>query len=150
MDKRGCFYEAGLRFECQRCSGCCRGEPGYVFLQEADLERLLERLGEERASFLSRYCRVVDMGLEKLFSLKEKANNDCVFWGDSGCAVYEDRPVQCSTYPFWAPIMESEESWREESAHCPGVGKGRTFSRAEIEERLLDKRKSRPVGPESA
>ena len=31
------FYAEGLRFSCERCSACCRGEPGYVFLTKEDL-----------------------------------------------------------------------------------------------------------------
>ena len=34
------FYSDGLRFECTRCSRCCRHTPGYVFLSENDVERL--------------------------------------------------------------------------------------------------------------
>jgi uncharacterized protein len=141
-----CFYENGLRFQCQRCSGCCRGEPGYVFLQEDDIERLARRLGTDRSGFLKRYCRVVEMGLERLYSLKEKKNNDCEFW-DSGCSLYDDRPVQCSSYPFWSHIMEAAANWKAEAASCPGMGKGKFFSKADIEEKLFSRRKSRPVGP---
>jgi uncharacterized protein len=141
-----CFYETGLRFQCQKCSGCCRGESGYVFLQEDDIGRLAGRLAMTRDFFLERYCYVVDMGIERLYSLKEKKNFDCVFW-ESGCSVYEDRPVQCSSYPFWAQLLESEEAWAAESTNCPGMGKGRLHSKREIEERLFARRKSKPVGP---
>ncbi len=36
------FYGRGLRFECTRCSRCCRHNPGYVFLSPVDLARLAE------------------------------------------------------------------------------------------------------------
>jgi hypothetical protein len=55
--------------------------------------------------------------------------------------------VQCGTYPFWSSILESEESWEEEKAHCPGVGKGRLYSKREIEERLYARRAAKPLGP---
>lgn len=143
----GVYYGSGLKFQCQRCSACCRGEPGYVFLQAGDVERLSARLGLSAGEFLDAHCRVVDLGIERLYSLKEKRNHDCVFW-DSGCAVYEDRPIQCRTYPFWAQIVESEASWTAESSSCPGIGKGKTFTRQEIEERLFQRRRSKPLGPE--
>ena len=40
----------------------------------------------------------------------------CVFLGDDGklCGIYEARPVQCRTYPFWPNILQSMESWNEE------------------------------------
>ena len=38
------FYKDGLCFECQRCSGCCRFDSGYVFLSHEDLEKLAAKL----------------------------------------------------------------------------------------------------------
>ena len=55
-------------------------------------------------------------------SLIEKINYDCVFW-DNGCTVYQARPVQCITYPFWPVIIESELRWNKESNNCPGINK---------------------------
>jgi hypothetical protein len=61
------------------------------------------------------------------------ASYDCVFWGEGGCEVYENRPIQCSSYPFWASILESEEAWLEEARSCPGIGKGELRPRSHIE-----------------
>jgi Fe-S-cluster containining protein len=134
------FYAEGLRFDCRRCSACCRGEPGHVFLTKPDLARLLKRLGLDYRSFFADYCIAVDTGLGMALSLKEKPGFDCVFWSEGGCTVYEDRPVQCSTYPFWSSILESRRRWNEEAASCPGVGVGELKSRTYIEERLLERR----------
>ncbi len=138
------FYAEGLRFSCERCSACCRGEPGYVFLTKEDLRRLLSRLGLEFKAFFRGYCTLVDAGTGMALSLREVAlengSNDCVLWGAGGCRVYGERPVQCSTYPFWSSIMESRESWRREGRSCPGIGSGETRSREYIEERLLERR----------
>ena len=38
----------------------------------------------------------------------------CVFLNDQKCRIYEARPVQCSTYPFWPNLLESEAAWDEE------------------------------------
>lgn len=40
----------------------------------------------------------------------------CVFLEPDGkqCSIYEARPVQCRTYPFWPTIMESMQSWDSE------------------------------------
>ncbi len=133
------FYEKGLCFECQQCSYCCRNEPGYVFLSEEDLEALLEKTGLGRAEFIREYCKVADLGIEKRISIKEKTNNDCIFWGEAGCTVYEARPFQCRSYPFWPMIVESRQYWEDEKKYCPGIGKGKVHSREEIE-RWLEKR----------
>jgi hypothetical protein len=78
----------------------------------------------------------------KAISLRENAAYDCVFWTEDGCSVYDDRPIQCSTYPFWASIMDSRSSWKDEAAYCPGIGKGELRSKSYIEERLLARREA--------
>ncbi len=138
------FYSGGLAFECRRCSACCRGEPGFVFLTRSDIRRILRRLGIEYRAFCADFCRTVDTGLGMALSLREKPGYDCVFWGDGGCSIYEDRPVQCSTYPFWASILESRSRWDEEGAYCPGIGRGERRSGAHIEGRLAE-RGSEPI-----
>ncbi len=142
------FYADGFRFTCTRCSFCCRGEPGFVFLSREDLRRLLRRLGLDFKSFFEEYCTLVDTGTGMALSLREvardvageKASCDCALWDNGGCAVYEDRPVQCATYPFWSTIVESSASWSEEARSCPGIGAGELRSREYIEERLLARR----------
>lgn len=134
------FYGEGLRFSCARCSSCCRGGPGYVFLSKEDLRRLLARLSLAFPAFFAEYLTTVDMGTGYALSLREKPNYDCVFWGEAGCAVYEDRPVQCSTFPFWSSILASEEDWLDAGRDCPGIGRGELRSRAYIEERLHARR----------
>ena len=138
------FYAEGVLFSCTRCSACCRGEPGYVFLARGDIARLLARLGLDFKSFFRDYCRLVDLGNGMALSLREvrreNGSNDCVLWGAGGCRVYEDRPIQCSTYPFWSSIVESRASWLREAKACPGIDTGKSITKAYIEERLLERR----------
>ncbi|MBQ3648474.1 MAG: YkgJ family cysteine cluster protein [Spirochaetia bacterium] len=130
------FYKDGLHFECQRCSGCCRFESGYVFLSHQDLDRLALKLSMTREEFLEKYCVKVDMGGVFRISLIEKENCDCIFWRDGGCAVYDARPLQCRSYPFWESQLKSREDWESLESSCPGVNKGRLHSKTEIEEWL--------------
>lgn len=130
------FYKDGLRFSCARCSGCCRGGPGYVFLSKADLARLLGRFGLGFPEFFRRYCTLVDTGIGFALSFAEKKNYDCIFWGAEGCSIYEDRPVQCSTFPFWNSVLATPETWAEAGDDCPGINNGELRSREYIEERL--------------
>ena len=138
------FYKDGLRFECQRCSACCRHEPGYVFLSKTDLKDLSGNLGISEKEFCEKYCRKVDIGGFSRISLKEKSNYDCIFWENGGCSVYNFRPLQCRTYPFWRPYLESEEDWNTLGASCPGVNKGGIHPKEEIEEKLA-RRLSEPL-----
>ena len=136
------FYRNGLHFECTRCNNCCRFEPGYVFLSEKDVLRLAGGLRLVYDEFVKRYCRVVDVGNTRMLSLTEKPNFDCIFW-DGGCTVYEHRPLQCRSYPFWDANVASKEAWDEVSVVCPGANRGKLHTNVEIE-RWLDARHDDP------
>ena len=140
-----CFYEKGLKFECQGCNYCCSSEPGYVFLSENDIKRLSDGLSMDRQSFIDTYCRVVDMGAFKMISLLEKDNYDCIFLQEGGCKVYPYRPKQCETYPFWAHVLEDRQSWDEEGKSCPGINNGRLYTKKEIEAKLDQRLGNEPV-----
>ena len=140
-----CFYEKGLSFECQGCSYCCSAEPGYVFLSSQDIDKLSTHLGLTKSKFIETYCRYVNMGNFKMISLIEKDNYDCIFLSNKGCMVYESRPCQCATYPFWANIVESQEDWDNEAKSCPGINKGKLFTKKEIQEKLLARLANNPV-----
>lgn len=135
----------GLRFECTRCSNCCRHEPGYVFLSRRDIERICRGLGIDEPDMVLKYCRTVHVGEFKKLSLKEKKNYDCIFWENDGCSIYEHRPLQCRSYPFWMKNVESENSWRETSKQCPGIGKGKLYKQKEIEAWLTARLVNPPV-----
>ena len=133
-----------LNFECQRCLHCCGGEPGYVFLSKNDIERASQHLGVSEEEFISIYCRKIDYGTYYMVSLKEKDNYDCVFLRPFGCAIYEARPHQCSTYPFWRGLGDDKDAWEEEKKNCPGLGKGRKYSKKEAQE-LIDSNDLNPA-----
>ncbi len=135
------FYKDGLDFECTRCSRCCRHDPGYVFLSENDIKKLSKVIGVDRKEFLARYCKVVNLGGFIRISLIEKSNNDCILWADGGCTVYKSRPLQCMTYPFWSSSLNSREDWDALSRNCPGINRGRHYTAAEIEEKLMLRKK---------
>jgi uncharacterized protein len=73
--------------------------------------------------FIEAYCLWVPVSEKEYLSLRERPNYDCVFWV-SGCAVYEHRPLQCKSYPFWEGILRSRADWEAEAKECPGIGKG--------------------------
>jgi len=136
-----CWYQEGLRFSCTRCGGCCRGDPGYVWVAQRDIEAMAKALRMPVRRFTRRYLRKVG----DRYSLVELPNGDCVFYGD-GCAVYEARPVQCRTFPFWPEYVTTPRGWAAAARRCPGVGTGRLFTAAEIEARLCELRVNRAAG----
>ena len=72
-------------------------------------------------------------GPETRLSLKEKPNLDCILWESGGCSVYEARPLQCRSFPFWSSCVASSEEWEYHARQCPGMGKGPLHSREEID-----------------
>lgn len=139
------FYQKGLPFSCQRCSSCCRIDPGYVFLSEEDLSTLLKATGHTRNTFLKQYCRWVSIGEVQYLSLKEKEDYDCIFWEQGGCTIYPYRPIQCKSYPFWESFLESEDQWEALKEACPGVGKGEVHTAFEIQDWIHRRRKNPPI-----
>lgn len=113
------WYKDGLHFKCTGCGKCCTGAPGYVWLEEEDIVRLSKRLKIPRELFLKRYTRLVG----SRYSLTEDPiNYDCIFLKDQKeCTLYEDRPKQCKTFPFWKDALESPEAWEEEKERCEGI-----------------------------
>ena len=66
-------------------------------------------------------------------SLRERGNADCIFWdAERGCSVYEDRPRQCRSWPFWGSVVHSAERWAEEAGECPGMNHGPLHEAREI------------------
>ena len=132
------FYAAGLRFSCTRCSNCCRKESGYVYLSENDLSRLANHFQMDYTTFITTWCRWVSFGRgRERLSLKEKPNFDCIFWGSSTggeqCTVYQDRPLQCRTFPFWDTILASADAWETAGIGCPGINTGKIHEKDAID-----------------
>jgi len=124
------WYDSGLRFACTQCGNCCTGGPGTVRVSDVEIAALAERVGLSETEFRSRHTRTLRGGD---ISLKEKADFDCTFFERGvGCTVYEDRPRQCSTWPFWGSVVFSIEAWDESAETCPGMNRGPLFGSDEI------------------
>lgn len=112
------WFSDGLRFKCTGCGKCCTGSPGYVFLSLSDLDRFAEHFQITKDEFTRKYTRLVD-GQYAL--LDRPLSGDCMFLKDNKCSVYEARPVQCRTYPWWIHNLRDENDWAEAAKHCEGI-----------------------------
>jgi len=112
------WFKKGLKFHCTGCGKCCTGAPGFVWLSEEDIERLCKHFQLEREDFLKRYTRKVG---KKISLLEDKKNYNCIFLRGKECSVYEGRPSQCRTFPWWTDNLKSEKDWRETAAICEGI-----------------------------
>jgi len=127
------FWEDGIRFECQGTGRCCvsRGTYGYVYLTIEDRRRMASHLGLSTLSFTRRYCTNTDGH----FHLKD-FTGPCRFLKGKGCAIYEARPAQCRTWPFWPENMNARTWNTEVRTFCPGIGKGKIHTKSEIQKLL--------------
>ena len=102
---------------CKSCGGrCCTGESGYIFINDAEIERLANHLNISKSDFIDTYLYKVGFR----YSIKEKVYKDgyaCVFF-ENGCSVYKCRPTQCRTFPFWEYFKTNKEELKKE---CPGI-----------------------------
>jgi Fe-S-cluster containining protein len=78
------WYKDGLRFTCTRCGHCCTGAPGYVWVNEKEVQALADYRGEPAAEVHGLYTRAAG----RRRTLREKENGDCVFFDrEAGCTV---------------------------------------------------------------
>ncbi len=133
MPKGKPFWSEGIRFECQGTGRCCtsRGTYGFVYLTPEDEKRMAAHLKLTVAEFRKDHCGVTK-GLRHL----KAPDQDCEFLVNTGCSAYEGRPEQCRTWPFWPENMNAR-AWKKEVVEfCPGIGKGKLYSPAEIREAM--------------
>ncbi len=125
------WYEKGLQFQCSECGDCCTGAPGYVWINQAEVDALASGLGISNSELEERFVRQI--GIRR--SLTEHSNGDCVFFDNKTrkCKVYEDRPRQCRTWPFWKSNLKTPQSWGETCEICPGSGQGKLHQIESIE-----------------
>jgi len=125
------WFKDGLRFECTQCGDCCTGAPGYVWVNKEEIHQIAELVGMSVPAFEEKFVRKV--GVRK--SLIEYENGDCVFFDTVArkCTVYEARPRQCRTWPFWDSNVRTEEAWQQTCEVCPGSGKGKLYQLDQIQ-----------------
>ncbi len=113
------WFEPGLSFHCTGCGDCCTGAPGAVWLNDEDVARLAAHLKLTPAELERDHVRALGAGR----SLFERFNGDCEFFdGETrGCRVYEARPTQCRTYPWWPHHLDSPEAWARVKSECEGA-----------------------------
>jgi Fe-S-cluster containining protein len=116
------WYLEGLRFQCLGCGRCCTGDPGYVWVENEEIAALAEALAMDCTEFEGAFVRSVG----ERRSLIEMPNGDCAFFDGHTrrCRVYEARPLQCRTWPFWQSNVQSSRAWQEACRMCPGSGQG--------------------------
>jgi Fe-S-cluster containining protein len=81
---------------------------------------MAEELKISVEEFTKKYTRRIGARLS-LIEKKRNADYDCIFLDGKRCTIYEARPKQCRTYPWWPENVSSAQSWKEEGARCEGI-----------------------------
>jgi hypothetical protein len=107
-----------------------------VWVTKQEHREIALALGYRTGKLPRKYIRRVGFR----YSLTEKSNGDCVFLERKDdkvvCQIYEHRPKQCRTWPFWRINLKSPEHWAAAAGSCPGMGKGSLYTPDQIEELL--------------
>lgn len=122
--------EAGLDFGCTGCGRCCQMD-GDVWLAPEEVTNISDRLNISTSKFEESYsrdrrketetdnqpwlCLLRGDGIGGVAAMDVAGG--CVFLDPVSrqCKIYDVRPVQCSTYPFWPSLLEDREAWDEEA-----------------------------------
>lgn len=105
---------------CASCQGrCCTGESGYIYVTKNEIFAIADLLQMDVNEFAIKY--LFKKGYK--YSIMENKFGDsyeCVFFDrqNNGCKIYEARPTQCKTFPFWDYFKTRVNEVKEE---CPGI-----------------------------
>jgi Fe-S-cluster containining protein len=92
-------------------------------MSPSELAKAAEYIGKSTDEFIESYAeakmeksREDDLPWLLLANRETETGPSCVFLDTetNQCTIYPVRPIQCSTYPFWSSIIESEYHWNTE------------------------------------
>ncbi len=112
------WYKDGLRFKCTGCGDCCTGAPGHVWVTEKEIVGMAETFKITPEAFSKKYTRLVG---SRLSLIEDPHTYDCVFLEDKKCQLYNARPKQCSTFPWWDENLSSPGAWENTAKSCEGI-----------------------------
>ena len=116
------WWMDGVPFACQAdCGRCCDEPGGIVYLRPEDAQKLANHHNLGVKDWLERDCRQT---LDGRYILNSDQYTDvCIYLDENKkCTVYQSRPAQCKSYPFWAENVRSDRSWKRTVKECPGLG----------------------------
>ena len=116
IEKEGFPYKFN-QDACKSCDGnCCIGESGYIWVNPIEMKEIADFLNISLEEFKEKY--LIKVGYK--YSIKEKPYKNgfaCIFF-DNGCKIYQVRPRQCRTFPFWDYFKDNIDELIKE---CPGI-----------------------------
>lgn len=120
-----------MKFQCQEsCGGkCCsrskENSGAFVFLTKSDVNIIEKATGRNREKF----SELLEFDSTRFTRKKSKqrvlkmVGDACTFFEKGKCKIFENRPMQCKTFPFWPENMKAYK-WNKLKKFCIGIGKG--------------------------
>ena len=119
ISKTGYNYQFNTN-ECEACGGhCCSGQSGYIYVDEVEIKKLVDFLGVDIQYFYKKY--LIKNGYKfSLIEIQKEDHFNCVFFNEETkkCQVYDVRPNQCKTFPFWDYFKTNIKELQKE---CPAI-----------------------------
>lgn len=139
-----------MKFNCKKCGKCCRifnskggGTLPLFYEEKKRFEILLENL-KLKGRFIAENI-LFDKISGKLFCLNwGLCTEPCIFLGEEGCVIYEQRALICKAFPVGSEIINRDTAMSCDSVNLKEVGSVRYFNketinaRREIEKRKVD------------
>jgi Fe-S-cluster containining protein len=103
--------------KCFECGGkCCTGASGDIWVNKDEISALSSALEMDSETFKQTYLKKVFYK----YSIREYKTSQfgyvCVFFDTElkQCQVYENRPKQCRTFPFWNSFKDNIDEVKKE------------------------------------
>ncbi len=106
---------------CSSCEGnCCIGESGYIWISNEEIQNLANHLNLSQFELRERYLKKVGYKYSIIEQKVDDNNFACIFFdlNKKQCSIYEYRPVQCRTFPFWDYFKNRVNEVQKE---CPAI-----------------------------
>ncbi|MDX9814549.1 MAG: YkgJ family cysteine cluster protein [Sulfurimonas sp.] len=119
ITKEGFSYKFDPK-ACALCEAkCCTGDSGYIYVSSDEIENIAKYLKMNEREFIDNFLYKVGFK----YSIKERKvgeSYECAFYSKKHniCTIYDVRPNQCITFPFWEHFKENVEELKKE---CIGV-----------------------------
>ncbi len=97
-------------FSCTKCGNCCR--VGFVYLNKNDMIKMAGKLRLPVREFKKKHTSKL-LWLGRVMKYKK---DGCVFLKNNTCSVYDVRPQQCATYPYWKNL-----DIKRAKEYCAGI-----------------------------
>jgi uncharacterized protein len=118
---------SSMPFDCTACGKCCK-TVGSVYLSPDDVAEAARVLEVTVLHFISNYAShtisstddSASTDTQQWIRLEERTDAHgspaCVFLDldTNFCQIYQARPMQCRTYPFWPHLVATPEAWNAE------------------------------------